>query len=304
MVKTGRNEGDIVTDVLSQGGFGVSLFFVISGLIISLPFAKAYLGGGARPTLADYYLRRLTRLEPPYFVNLVIMFGLLSVLKADAVVDRLPHLLASAFYQHNLVYGAVSSVNFVAWSLEVEFQFYALAPLLVRVFGVRSQPRRRGIIAAAILLASALALAAESSPGMRLSIIGHGGYFLAGFLLAECLLRVRVVVGLSSEGVDRRASSPGPAFSRSSSTEACCAPSSHCWWRPLMLPPSAARGHGRCSDNRRSTSWEGCATRSTSTILRSSRRWGIPCCGSCREASRYRLRWRRWRLPSYRSCSS
>src|SRR6185369_9481194 len=133
---------------LSQGGFGVSLFFVISGFIISLPFAKALLAGGARPPLAGYYFRRLTRLEPPYFANLLVMFTLLTILKPEPMLARLPHLLASAIYQHGLVYGSASSVNFVAWSLEVEFQFYALAPLLVGVFAVRSEFRRRVLIVA------------------------------------------------------------------------------------------------------------------------------------------------------------
>ncbi|HYW39566.1 MAG TPA: acyltransferase family protein, partial [Terriglobales bacterium] len=57
------------SDWLAQAamvGFrGVELFFVISGFILGLPFAAHYLKGAAPVSLRKYYLRRLTRLEPP-----------------------------------------------------------------------------------------------------------------------------------------------------------------------------------------------------------------------------------------------
>ena len=53
---------------------GVELFFVISGFILGLPFAAHYLKGAAPVSLRKYYLRRLTRLEPPYIVALLVLF--------------------------------------------------------------------------------------------------------------------------------------------------------------------------------------------------------------------------------------
>src|SRR3954462_11306684 len=49
-----------------EGGVGVPLFFVISGFILALPFAKWRLNGERQVRLKNYYLRRVTRLEPPY----------------------------------------------------------------------------------------------------------------------------------------------------------------------------------------------------------------------------------------------
>jgi peptidoglycan/LPS O-acetylase OafA/YrhL len=185
LVKSGRTATDALTRALLQGGFGVSLFFVVSGFIISVPFAKAHLAGGVQPSLSRYYLRRLARLEPPYFANLLLMFVLLSFVKPESFISRLQHLLASAVYQHNAIYGSVSSINFVAWSLEIEFQFYVLAPLLAPVFGVRNPVWRRVILVAAILGWSGLAFMTRGSPRLYLSIAGHGAYFLSGFLLAD-----------------------------------------------------------------------------------------------------------------------
>ena len=49
-----------------RGDIGVRIFFVISGFILGRPFARHYLLGHARPSLRSYYLRRLSRIEPPY----------------------------------------------------------------------------------------------------------------------------------------------------------------------------------------------------------------------------------------------
>src|SRR6185312_13640613 len=62
------------------GHYGVNLFFAISGFILALPFAKQMMGNEPRRLrLKDYYLRRITRIEPPYLIHLVFLF-LLSAL--------------------------------------------------------------------------------------------------------------------------------------------------------------------------------------------------------------------------------
>src|SRR5215468_7320454 len=56
------------------GHFGVNLFFVISGFILALPFAKRAINRQAAPDLKLYYQRRLTRIEPPYLLSLILIF--------------------------------------------------------------------------------------------------------------------------------------------------------------------------------------------------------------------------------------
>jgi peptidoglycan/LPS O-acetylase OafA/YrhL len=50
---------------------GVELFFAISGFILGVPFASRYLLQAPKVNLKSYFLRRLTRLEPPYFLALL-----------------------------------------------------------------------------------------------------------------------------------------------------------------------------------------------------------------------------------------
>jgi peptidoglycan/LPS O-acetylase OafA/YrhL len=114
-----------VTQILNVG---VPLFFAISGFILGMPFAAARLEGGRSVSLKKYFLRRVTRLEPPYILCLLLFFGLKVVGARGTAHELLPNLVASMFYVHNLVYHSPSVINFVAWSLEIEIQFYVLAP--------------------------------------------------------------------------------------------------------------------------------------------------------------------------------
>jgi peptidoglycan/LPS O-acetylase OafA/YrhL len=100
----------------------------------------------------------------------------------------LPHLLATLFYCHSQVFGSASSIAPVAWSLEVEVQFYILAPLLTEVFRIRNRNLRRGLLVLAIL-AIATAQMPISNLRFLLSIGNHLQFFLAGFLVADLFLQ-------------------------------------------------------------------------------------------------------------------
>lgn len=187
--KTRRAEGgDFFTAFLSHGNIGVQLFFVISGFVIALPFAKGHLLNGKLPNLRQYLFRRLTRLEPPYIVNLLFRFALLPLATADTFNELFPHLLASMGYLHNMIYGSMSKINFVAWSLEIELQFYLLAPLVTSVFMIRSKIGRRLLLVALIIIFPIIAYALNGFPRVNLSILSAAHYFLAGFLLVDIYL--------------------------------------------------------------------------------------------------------------------
>jgi peptidoglycan/LPS O-acetylase OafA/YrhL len=137
------------------GGHGVGLFFVISGFILSLPFAKWRLNKEKKVSLKRYYLRRLTRLEPPYIIALIIFFiANVWVLQKYSFENLLPHFFVSATYLHTIIYHSFSSILPVAWSLEVEVQFYVLAPLFFLIFAIPSNLVRRVIFLLVIVAGS------------------------------------------------------------------------------------------------------------------------------------------------------
>jgi len=182
--------GEWLEVVTQQGKYGVHLFFVISGLILGLPFAAHYLGKAKPINLRAYYLRRVTRLEPPYIAVLTLLFLVRPFLQPDrgGFAEQLPHYLASLFYMHNIIYGAYSTVLSPAWSLEVEVQFYVLVPLLALLFRIRTPLTRRltllALAGAAVLLQQAVIPAGLSA----LTLLGYLQFFLMGFLLADVYL--------------------------------------------------------------------------------------------------------------------
>ena len=193
--------GGLVNDIFSTGHFGVELFFTVSGFILALPFARQILAGGERVPLRDYYWRRLTRIEPPYVISLVIAFLLCALVfrrmpnhelmygGAGWLHYSLTHIGASLAYVNAFVFGAHPYPNNVLWSLEVEVQFYLLAPWLVKIFFVQNAWRRRALIAVTAALFPYLAgWIGGGNYWAWSSLLGNLQYFLAGFLLADFYL--------------------------------------------------------------------------------------------------------------------
>lgn len=175
--------------ILNVGNCGVQLFFAISGFILGLPFLER-ISQNEPLKLAPYFLRRLTRLEPPYIINLFISVGLLIAVKGESLGELLAPLAASMGYVHNLVYGELSRINGVAWSLEIEVQFYLIAPLLAWSFYRLPRPLRRSLVLSLITLAviGKVVPGQAADPRIRLSLLYHYEHFLVGMLLADVYL--------------------------------------------------------------------------------------------------------------------
>lgn len=172
---------------LHSGGHGVLLFFVISGFIIARPFIASFRDKKTAFRYRSYLARRFIRLEPAYFICLLLAFvAQIYVMNIDAM-DLLPHLLAAAGYMHSIVYGEWNVLNGVTWSLEVEFQFYVLAPLFASIFLISDPTKRRVITIVAIIAWIGVARLSYdwSQLNLKWSIITYGSYFLTGFLLAD-----------------------------------------------------------------------------------------------------------------------
>jgi peptidoglycan/LPS O-acetylase OafA/YrhL len=139
--------------------------------------------------LKAYFLRRVTRLEPPYVLCMILLFGLHVLARGRSARELFPHLCASLVYLHDLIFSAESPINNVTWSLEIEIQFYLLTPLLSMLFLLRPKRLRRAVIAG-ICLASVLLGWAFIEPGGRAyySILRFLHFFLVGFLLADIFL--------------------------------------------------------------------------------------------------------------------
>lgn len=181
---------DVLSRLLVHGHYGVQFFFIISGFILALPFASHHIHQTPKIDLSAYYVRRLTRLEPPYLLSLILLCALAVLLKGRELSTLLPHLAAGLVYLHTVVYGTANPVNAVAWSLEIEVQFYLIVPLLTKLFAIRGQLRRRSAIVFLGLAAIVLQrlFIHEGDGRLLLSIFSFLQFFLIGFLLADFYL--------------------------------------------------------------------------------------------------------------------
>ena len=57
-----------------EGNIGVSVFFVLSGALLSYPFWKAFLNDTQMPKAKIYFLRRFARIAPGFYISLTVSF--------------------------------------------------------------------------------------------------------------------------------------------------------------------------------------------------------------------------------------
>jgi peptidoglycan/LPS O-acetylase OafA/YrhL len=116
-----------------RGYMGVSLFFVISGFLITTLLMHEWKSMGGI-NIKNFYIRRALRIWPLYFTVLLIGFVLLPFLTSQFYNDT-AHPLYYLFFAANfnsVFYGLPANpVLIPMWSLAVEEQFYLLFPLLL-----------------------------------------------------------------------------------------------------------------------------------------------------------------------------
>jgi peptidoglycan/LPS O-acetylase OafA/YrhL len=177
----------VVSNLFARGALGVELFFVISGFILAVPFARHFVEGGKPVDLGRYYLRRVTRLEPPYILTLILFYTAAWISHDPAMQGRLlPTFLVRLFYLHGLIYRDAPALNGVTWSLEIEVQFYLIMPVLAQIFRLPAAWRR------VILFLGVLLVPFVPREGILLfSVVSQLALFLAGFLFADIYLEMR-----------------------------------------------------------------------------------------------------------------
>ena len=168
--------------ILISGQFGVEIFFVLSGFVLSIPFASHFLIKAEMPSLKKFYTRRLTRLEPPYILMLTLLGMTLFFMHKFSGAVLLKSYLASITYTHFIFYpGMASIINGIAWSLEIEFQFYLIAPFLCYIFFLQKVSRRILILVCIVLLIILQSLFIAKT----VSLLYFLQYFLLGFLVSD-----------------------------------------------------------------------------------------------------------------------
>lgn len=124
--------GPVPLRILSwAGGWGVGLFFVLSGFCIHFPHAErkrsiAKAGGVAKLNVKDFAIQRFLRIFPPYWLSLGLSLGLGAIATTNILngstywADILVHIAGvQGFFPNCLM-----SINSVFWTIGLEIHFY------------------------------------------------------------------------------------------------------------------------------------------------------------------------------------
>jgi peptidoglycan/LPS O-acetylase OafA/YrhL len=164
---------------------GVELFFVISGFVIAAPFVRHYRMNGPAVDICEFYRRRLARLEPPFILAMLITYAALVLVHGAPAKALLAHLLATCTYSHGLIYHSKSTIAFISWSLEIEIQFYLLAPILLKLLSFQTM-----VVRSSLLLLAGLSLLLDrwlaATPALsRVTFFHYLPLFIAGILVSD-----------------------------------------------------------------------------------------------------------------------
>jgi peptidoglycan/LPS O-acetylase OafA/YrhL len=121
----------LLVPTLSQGNFGVHLFFALSGYLIYAALDRSFSGPvnnlSTARNAAIFWTKRVFRIYPLYLISLAAVLVLnQNVRQYLSLGDLVSHLFGvHSFFRH--YHG---SLNGVLWSLAIEIQFYITAPFI------------------------------------------------------------------------------------------------------------------------------------------------------------------------------
>lgn len=162
-----------------NGWLGVTIFFVISGYLITTLCLREEDRRG-RVSLAAFYIRRACRILPLYYVVLlayvVVAIGLNVHDQRERLVDAMPYY---ASYLNDFTPFAPAGTPFQqSWSLGVEEKFYLVWPAVAFAL-LAFQVRSRFIVAASLALLALL-----------IRPLGAGWYVPYADIMVGCLLAI------------------------------------------------------------------------------------------------------------------
>ncbi len=193
-----------------QGGFlGVSIFFVLSGYLITNIISSEWERSG-KVDLKNFWLRRMRRLFPALFIMVVLVVCYVTLFDSGRLTSIKGDAITSILYINNwwLIFHKVSyfakfgppSTFGNLWSLAVEGQFYLIWPLVL-IISFKYLKKKRYIVFLTLLLAiaSALAMGMLYEPGMDPSRVYYGtDTRVFGLLLGSALALILPSDKLSS----------------------------------------------------------------------------------------------------------
>ncbi|MCJ8312260.1 MAG: acyltransferase [Saccharospirillaceae bacterium] len=125
---------------LISGSVGVSVFFVLSGALLSYPFWKAFINKQPMPKVGVYFLRRFARIAPAFYISLTVSFILaFTVFNFELNSQLIIRYLTGLFFVNEFhpVTFFPTEINGPLWSIGFEvFSYVILFVVMLVLFRV------------------------------------------------------------------------------------------------------------------------------------------------------------------------
>lgn len=184
--------------VVLKGAVGVSVFFVLSGMLLSMPFWMAFFEKRSYPRIGHYIKRRAERIVPGFYVALLVSFWVGSLYfdySNGQVLDPVRRLVAGLTFTSGLHYETLfpTEVNGPLWSISFEVISYVLMPLVMIglfVIGRRTRARWAGwtywlVALAVVLVANHLLVStvqlSDEGRGWDYGLVGGAKFWMPGY---------------------------------------------------------------------------------------------------------------------------
>jgi peptidoglycan/LPS O-acetylase OafA/YrhL len=186
---------NVAVALRENGGFGVQLFFILSGYLIATLLLREEARYG-QISLGAFWVRRILRIWPLYYLVVAIGFGLIPAIEGQIVTQGYRgmlrnHLVPFLAFLGNWSMALVSPLPdwlSILWSVCVEEQFYFIVPLLIAFVASRFRlPLVVSLIAGSIAVRSYCAHRYGSQLMIVFNTFCQFDTLLSGVLLALCL---------------------------------------------------------------------------------------------------------------------
>lgn len=156
-----------VRDLTFYGVRGVQLFFIVSGLTLTLNYARRPFHG------LNFAARRFFRIAPMFYIGVVLYLTLAYTTSPDlparsaSVLD----VAATLIFLHGWLPSAINTVVPGGWSIAAEAMFYVIFPLILLTV---KRPRRL-----AVFVVASYIVAAATNFALRRLLTGDSGATMA-----------------------------------------------------------------------------------------------------------------------------
>jgi peptidoglycan/LPS O-acetylase OafA/YrhL len=193
---------NVIVGLAAGGAFGVDLFFALSSFLITTLLLREREAGGTVDVTA-FYMRRILRIWPLYFVFLLVVTPLMGYVLPDESMP-LKYIGAFLLLAGNwacVLWGYPHSVAGPLWSVSMEEQFYLVWPWILRRWAANLLAVALVLVAVSFVARIYLVMQGAVHPQIWCNTLARLDPIACGALLAVIIRRKEI----SLSGVTRAA---------------------------------------------------------------------------------------------------